>query len=272
MFLVKVLKEEMFEQAQKLLKQRYMKPSKAKHPYLLTGLLRCGLCKGRMFGYIYRKTNTKYYLYYRCQNCISKGRTVCKGMLVPAEIVEKAVVDTVLSISRNKQFLSDKALLLKTLKQEAKPPKEKLEDKKKSLLQEEKKLIEIRDTLLEKLENKVLDDAVFNERFSENKKKLEIVRDNLSKIALQGHEANLQEIALNASYEELCNLPVLWNSLTDEEKRDKLRTIINQAVVNYDKRAGKANIKLELFVDSISQKKREKFHSVVFPLRRGMGS
>ena len=267
-----IIKKEMFEQVQKLLKQRYMKPSKAKHPYLLTGLLRCGLCKGGMFGYIYRKSNTKYYLYYRCQNCISKGRTVCKGMIVPANLIEKTVVDAVLSISKNEQFLRDKALLLKTLRQEASPPKEKSEDKKKSLLQEEKKLVEIRDTLLEKLENKVLDDALFSERFNENKRKLEETRGKITEIAVQGHEASLQEMALNASYEELCNLPAKWSDLTDEEKRDKLRIIINQVIVNYDKRAGKANIKLELFVDSISQKKRDKFHSVVIPSRTGMDS
>jgi site-specific DNA recombinase len=202
-----VIPEELFEKVQSLLKQKYMKPSKAKGIYLLTSLLRCGLCKGGMFGYLYfKKKYDKEYFYYRCRNCVQKGRVVCKGMVVPAGVVEKAVIDTLLELSKNEKFLHQKEKLLDKLKQRAKPVKSEFEDGKKRLVQEEKRLVDVRTTLLEKLENKIIDDAVFVERFDENKKQIDIVRNRIAELASKGKEINLQEIAMQTSYEDLCNL------------------------------------------------------------------
>ena len=268
-----IISEGTFEKVQELLKQKYMKPSKAKEVYLLSSLLRCGLCKGGMFGYIYfKKKYDKEYFYYRCRNCASKGRTVCKGMVVPAGVVEKAVVDTLLDLSKNKKLMQEKEKMLEKLRQRTKPVKSEFEDEKKRLVQEEKRLVDIRTTLLEKLENKIIDDAVFVERFDKNKKQLDGIRNSLAKLASQGEEINLQEIALQTSYEDLCNLPQIWTHLTDSEKQEKLRSIINQVIVHYDRKTGKIKLDMELFVDSADSKKRDRFHFVVIPCRRGRGS
>jgi len=264
-----IINEESFNRVQDLLKQRYMKPSKAKQVYMLAGLLRCGLCKGGMFGYIYfRKKYGKEYFYYRCQNSMQKGRSVCKGLVVPARMVEKAVIDTLLNLSKNEKFLHDKELMLKALWHEAKPSEPGLDEEKKRLIQKEKKLIEIRTTLLEKLEARVIDDALFVERFDENKKQLEAVRDRIAELASQGEEINLQKIALQTSYDELCRLPEIWPNLEDEEKRDKLRSIINQVTVNYNKKEGRLKLKIEYFLDSLNSRKPVKFHLLSFRTAR----
>lgn len=267
-----IISEELFSKVQELLKQKYLKPSKAKGVYLLAGLLRCGMCKGGMFGYIYfKKKYNKEYFYYRCQNSVQKGRIVCRGMVVPAGVVEKAVTDTLLELSKNEKFLHQKEKILEKLKQGSKPVKSEFEDDKKRLVQEEKRLVDIRTTLLEKLENKIIDDAVFMERFDENKKQLDGIRNSIASLVSQGEEINFQEIAMQTSYEDLCNLPKMWQHLSDEEKREKLRSIVNQVIVHYDRTTGKIKLDMELFVDSADAKKRDRFHFVVIPCRRGKG-
>lgn len=268
-----IIPEELFNKVQELLKQKSMKPSKAKKAYLLTSLLRCGLCKGGMFGYIYfKKKYNKEYFYYRCLNSVHKGRTVCKGMVVPAGVVEKAVIDTLLELSKNEKFLHQKEKLLDKLKQRAKPVKSEFADEKKRLMLEEKRLIDVRTTLLEKLENKIIDDTVFVERFDENKKQIDSVRNSLASLVSQGEEINLQEIALQTSYEDLCNLPKIWQYLSDSEKQEKLRSIVNQVIVHYDRKPKKIDLQMELFTDSADSKKRDRFTFVVIPCRRDRGS
>ncbi|MCX5711922.1 MAG: recombinase family protein [Candidatus Omnitrophica bacterium] len=268
-----IITEETFNRVQELLKQRYMKPSKAKLTYLLAGLSRCGHCKGGMFGYLYtKKEYDKKYFYYRCQNSIQKGRSVCKGMVVPGHILEEQVVKALLELSKNEKFLNDKEMMLKAVKHNAKPVKSEFEEEKKRLVLDEKKLVEVRTTLLEKLENKIIDDAVFMERFDENKKQIDAVRNRMAELVSAGEDINLQDIALQTSFDDLCNLPNIWKNLTDDERREKLRSIINQVVVDYDKKLKKFHLKIELFLDSDLPKKRDRFHFVVIPSRRGRGS
>lgn len=269
----RIIPEETFERVQALLKQKYMKPSKAKQTYLLAGLARCGSCKGGMFGYIYfKKKYGKQYFYYRCQNSIHKGRSVCKGMVVPGKILEEQVIKTLLEISKNEKFLHDKELMLKAVRQHSKPSKSGLDDDKKRLVLEEKRLVDVRNTLLEKLENKIIDDSVFIERFDENKKQLDNARNRMAELASQGEEINLQEIALQASFDDLCNLPETWKHLDDIEKQEKLRSIINQIIVEYDRNTKKFHLNIEMFLDSPHKRKRDRFHFVVIPDRRGKGS
>ena len=126
--------------------------------------------------------------------------------------------------------------------------------------------------MLEKLENKIIDDAVFVERFDENKKQIDSIRNRMAELASQGEEINLQEIALQASFDDLCNLPAIWKNLEDSEKQEKLRSIINQVIVNYDRTLKKFHLKIELFLDSPNSRKRDRFHFVVYPYRRGRDS
>ena len=263
-----IISEEVFNRVQKLLRQRYMKPTKATQFYLLSGLLKCGLCGGSMFGYVcFKKKYGKEYFYYRCQNSLQKGKAVCKGMVVPGRILEKIVIDSVLNLSKNKKFLNDKELLLKTLKQKVKPSKVEIEEEKKKLLQEEKRLLKIRDTLLEKLENKIIDDAIFVERFNKNKQELETIRNRIAELVSRSEEINLQEAILQTNYDELCNLPQTWQYLMDEEKRDKLRTIIKQITVNYERKESKLRLKIELFLDFLNSSKKHS-HLLSFCIAR----
>ncbi|MDD5730089.1 MAG: recombinase family protein [Candidatus Omnitrophica bacterium] len=268
-----IVPKDLFDKVQGLLKQRYMKPSKARQVYLLGGLARCTHCKGGMFGYLYsKKDSAKRYFYYRCQNSIHKGTSVCKGMVVPGTVLEDQVVKTLLELSKNEKFLQDKEMMLKAVRNGTRPVKSEVEEEKKRLFSDEKKLVDVRNTLLEKLENKIIDDSVFVERFDENKKQLETVRNRMAELVAEGEDINVQELAMQSSFDELCNLSSTWRYLSPEEKQEKLRSIVNQIIVDYDKRSGNFNLKVELFVDSDAVKRRDRFHFVVIPSRTGRDS
>ena len=83
------------------------------------------------------------------------------------------VVDSILKISENRTFLTEKEKLLKELKQSIKPENKDIENERKLILKQEKELVSRRDTLLEKLEKQILDDETFAERFSKIKQALE---------------------------------------------------------------------------------------------------
>ena len=88
-----------------------MKPSRADRIYMLRGLMRCGLCNGPMYGYTYHKKTPKgiaVYSYYRCQNTVQKGTSVCKCMSVSADELEKEVESKILALSEDRQFLNDR--------------------------------------------------------------------------------------------------------------------------------------------------------------------
>ena len=253
-----IVSEKIFNEAGKVLKSRFLKPSRASRTYLLTGLVKCGRCHGGMYGYTYRKKQKGErvsYFYYRCKNSIQKGTSVCKGLIVRGNELEKAVIDRILGISKDKKFLQDKELMLKTLHKEVKPSKPGIEEEKKKLVLEEQKIAQKRNTLLEKLESRVIDDAIFLERFDLLKKQLDAVRNKLAEIASKGETIDLQRIALQIGFDELSNLPETWKYLDDKEKLEKLQSIVNQIIVDLHDR--KLKIRIELFLDRID---REQAH------------
>ena len=74
----------------------------AKHPYLLSGLIECGVCGAAMVGTTNRKSGTtKFKRYYRCNQRARKiAKTVCHNSLVPADDIERFVwqrIETVLT-------------------------------------------------------------------------------------------------------------------------------------------------------------------------------
>ena len=102
--------------------------------------------------------------------------------------------------------------------------------------------------------------------------RLEAVRARLLEIAAQGKAIDLQETALQASFEELSNLPKLWPHLSEEDKLAKFRTIINKVAVDYDKPGNRLGLKMELFLDPPNSQKNEGFELVCIPGRRDRDS
>ncbi|MFH1553012.1 MAG: recombinase family protein [Candidatus Omnitrophota bacterium] len=267
-----IISEELFGKVQDLLRQKYVKPSRAERPYLLKGLLRCGLCNGIMFAYTYHKKTPKGrvpYLYYRCQNSVQKGDSVCRGMNLRGEDVEKSVVETILSLSENGKFLEDRELMMKTYFEELGTAKPDIEEEKNNLLLEEKKLEDKKSALLEKLEDRIIDDTDFTERYEAIKKELESIHDRMAQLASKGENVDAKKLGLQISFDELSNLKKTWPGLSDEAKQLKLQAIIDRITARKTK---DNNIKLttRIFLDSLNSKNKSGLVEVLS--RRGRGS
>jgi site-specific DNA recombinase len=267
-----IISEEMFNKVQKLLKQKYVKPSRAEKAYLLKGLLRCGLCNGVMFGYTYHKKTPKGrvpYLYYRCQNTVQKGSSVCRGMNLSGGDIEKSVEKAILNLARNEKFLHDRELMMRTYFEELGAAKPGIEEEKKRLLIEEKRLEDKKTTLLEKLESRIIDDADFTERYEAVKRELEDLHDRMAGLASKGENIDTKKLALQISFDELSNLNKTWPGLNDAGRQLKLQAVIDRVVV---KEISNDKIKLTttVFLDSLNSRKKSGLVEVLS--RRGRGS
>lgn len=60
-------------------------------PYLLSGIIQCGMCGASMIG----QGGNHHYRYYRCGNARRKGREVCPSPLLPKDKVEGVVTDQI---------------------------------------------------------------------------------------------------------------------------------------------------------------------------------
>ncbi len=260
-----VISEDIFNKVQKLLKEKSVKPSRAEKHYLLKGLVKCGLCKGSMFGYTYHKKTPKGripYFYYRCQNSVQKGNSVCKGMNINGDDIGKAVEELILNLANDEKFLHDRELMMKTYFEELGSAKPDIEDEKKKLLIEEKKLEDKKATLLEKLENRIIDDADFTERYEIIKKDIDAVHDKIAELACKGESFDSRKLALQISFDELSNLKKTWPALDDEGKQLKLQAIVDRVIVHGIK-DNKMKLTMNIFLDSFNSKKRPGFVEVL---------
>ncbi len=89
-----VSKEE-FQSAIALMKARAPNVNEAKamaSAYLLSGLLHCGKCRGRMVGV---SAKSGQFFYYACNNTLKKGKKVCSAGMVNQGTLENAVISNI---------------------------------------------------------------------------------------------------------------------------------------------------------------------------------
>ena len=87
-----IVPSEQFEQVQNLIEQRTPRnnhPRRLSSAYMLSGLLRCGLCGRAMQG---GTAKSGKYRYYGCYNHLRKGKSVCNARMLNAEVLERSVV------------------------------------------------------------------------------------------------------------------------------------------------------------------------------------
>ena len=241
----RIISDEVFNEVQKVLESRKQKPSRASRTYLLSGIIRCGKCGGPMYGHTSYKDGKKSgrtrYFYYKCHNSTSKGKSVCSGLSAPGKTLEDFIIEKLMELSKDRKFLNDKKKMLKILEEETKPRKSERKEELKKLKAEEKKLEDKKIVLLEKLEDGIIDDLTFKERFTQIRSKLE--KNRMLQSDVQIPETDLSDLALNVSFEEISDFGKNWEFLDDEGKRAKLQTIVKSVKVTEDK------VDMEIFLD-----------------------
>jgi len=95
-----------FTQAQARLASRAPKvihPREVDSPYLLSGIVRCGICGAAMVG----QGSGHHYHYYMCGNARRKGREVCPSPILPKDKVEGFIIDRIKSYILTEENLEE---------------------------------------------------------------------------------------------------------------------------------------------------------------------
>jgi len=219
-----IIDEATFRKVQEILRLQSREPVRFHSENLLSGLLRCGKCGGKMHGY-YHEKNGHAWSYYRCTNHTHKGNSVCKGNSVDKVKVETAVIEALLSFNKSKAFVKmEKALEVfnKKICNKDTP----LKEGKEKLEQENKQILKKKSTLLDRLE----DETIGNEDFKDRVKKLdETYKTNSEKIQTindQLGDLGIQEISFNAVYSIINDFSSRWKHCDFQGRRTLLISIL----------------------------------------------
>lgn len=220
-----IISEETFNKTQNQLSQISRKPVKKGRAYLLSGLLKCGKCNGRMTGHTFTKKGTnKTYSYYKCSNRLQKGKVACEGLSLPAKELEDFIIQTLIDLSENEIFLSDKKKLIEIIKSNTKESEIKADIN--AIETNIKKHQEKLNTLLIKLEDGIIDDEDFSTRHTILKKNLNQLKKAKDKIQDSNKSKQSEINNLEISFDEICSFGYKWENLDEKGKIMRLRSIV----------------------------------------------
>ena len=238
-----IVSEKLHNQVLKILKSGSRKPTRARHEYLLSGLLRCGKCGGSMYGATFtRKVTGKTYRYYKCDYHEVRGNSVCKGLSIPADHIEDFVVKTLVDLYKDRPFIQNKGRMLAELKRQMKPGTTKKEIE--TLRKEEKNLAGQIDKLMEGWNSSLFKKEDFTKKYTEIKAQQEQNRKAQEKLSDAVSDSMTRYDNLNASYEEICSFGKNWEYLDERSRAAKITTIVKEIRVGEDN-----NLHFQLFLD-----------------------
>ncbi len=206
-----------------------------KHGALLKGLLYCGVC-GRLMGHTYsvRKRN-RCYRYYACYMTQKLGRHACPNGWLPAEQIERFVVQRIRAIGTDPNLRS---VTLAQVRRQHKQRLAKLREERDALKRELRRL----NARINRAARKAATDGKAAARLAELHDQLARAQRRLAEVqrqtaALAGQTVGRQE--LDAMLEAF---DPVWDSLTPQEQARLLRLLIER--IEYDRQVGRVAITL----------------------------
>ncbi len=202
-----------------------------KYGAILKGLLYCAPC-GCSMGHTYTtKNGTTRYRYYVCLNAQKRGWHTCPSKSVPAEEIERLVVDQIRAIGQ------DPAMVTRTIREtRAHVEKEisRLEGERAALERDLKRKSEqVRRLALAAAEDNASRLGKLNEQIRRGEQRLTEIREQV--IALSREIVNEREVV-----QSLAAFDPVWETLTPREQARIIRLLIER--VDYDGEKGKLNI------------------------------
>jgi site-specific DNA recombinase len=225
-----------YDLVQKKLKEQSGKPSRKGRHYILSGIARCAHCKMAMAGQTFKKKHTTdVYSYYKCSGRSSKGVTACKGVSLPAQDLEDAVIEKIIEQMHQLTFIGNQ-----------KPPEDMLEEKYKYLapniegelerLTEMKVDAETRKrNLIEALSTTKMPGSL-SESIQTEIKKLTNLEETIKaeEMRLREKVEYREEIAeiMRSTFDKMVSFTEGWDALDPIAKSLRLRSIVKQIFVS----------------------------------------
>ncbi|MEZ6133261.1 MAG: recombinase family protein [Planctomycetaceae bacterium] len=195
-----------------------------KHGALLKGLLVCQPCQ-RMMTHTFTTKGNKRYRYYTCTRAIQNGHKTCPGRSLPADEIEKAIVDEVRTLADDPDFRED-------VLREA---EELLLGNARSLKQEQRELeLELarQHAEVKRLVTKAPTGSKTTAKIAELQEQISRTERRLHELKSELAEAGDREIDEGTFHDAFDNFEDLWKSLSPREQSEVLRLLIDK--VEYD--------------------------------------
>jgi site-specific DNA recombinase len=233
---------EMFEGVQRLLSQNQGKPTKSGRTYLLSGIIRCGLCGRAMTGHTFiNKGTQKEYSYYKCYSKLQKGEIACKGVSLPAVEIEDFIINKLKELSENEDFLSDKKKMLEVLRSRVSNDQNGNDIKR---IDDEIGLLTKRlDTLLDKMERSLISDEDFQPRYMRIKSDIYTLENEKAKLLASGKSKQVAIDNLESSFEEIAAFDKNWKYLDEIGKGLRIKSIVKEIKATKDK------VEMDIYLD-----------------------
>lgn len=224
-----IIDESLFENVQELLKKNYKLYGKRENnPYLLTGVLRCVECGGRMIGF----SRYKKYRYYRCYNRQLKfpqKRTCSNGKYVYMEDLDKEVWKKIKGVLQNPKMLLKYASYLNNKDKDRKA----LEEEKRELEQEKVQIKQQIDRDFELYEVNEIDKDKIAERITDHTQVEKSKEKLIKEIDMRLKQMENKSIIIQRLKDISKVSKVQLDIMSPKEKNEFLKSIIQKVAYNH---------------------------------------
>lgn len=200
--------------------------------YLLTGLVRCGICGGRMNGTTCKGSSGKPHRYYHCIQRVQRGPSVCKGISCKAEELEAAVVGQIMGFDAA-TLKSELEEHKRRFAEEAAPRAARLAE----LRQAFEGFRERERRLLELYETGAVDLATFKERRGQLESQRLAVAAELTELECASTQGGEQDIDPDALVRDYRQLQATFRNLSPLEQQRLLQAMTREVSVLPDRTA-----------------------------------
>jgi site-specific DNA recombinase len=225
-----IISKEKFERVQSILERRHFEPRKKLSKNLLSGVVWCGRCGGRIHGITYRnRKRNESYAYYKCHNEQTKGQAVCQGNTIPKALFEKAITDKILRLGEGKSLMDLKRAMVLYEKHyqggESKPSEKDEVMKRIGVIKQKLKV------LLERLEDGTVSKDDYSGRVKELKDELKLHEQAIREMPKEVEE-QASPVSFKAISEALRDIRKVWKGLDYQGRKDLLSEMIHKITVH----------------------------------------
>jgi len=200
---------------------------------LLKGLIHCGPCGLTMGHTMTTKAGSRVYRYYVCSKAQKQGWDSCPCRSLPAEQIEKFVVEQIRSIGKDPALLS---LTLAKCREQMTEQRTSAEGELNSVEREMTRL----QADLARVARDAASDAHASARLADLHEKVRACGERAATLSQQIEEASAGEITKADVDAALAEFEGVWSSLTPKEQARLMRMLVQR--VDYDATKGKVSI------------------------------
>jgi site-specific DNA recombinase len=230
-----------------LQEQKGLSSAQKRSPLLLSGLVHCGRCGGKMFGSGNKKRGQKAYHYYRCNNHLSKGSSVCPGTSVRVEVLDRVITDAIRTIGMKPHAVREQLQEQQARYQgETVPLLEKEKELQAALKQNRNRTMR----LIELYEEEAIAKDEFQERRLELERDKQQLEEELARVRARLGSGEMVTFDIEQAVGMLGNLGAVFEALEFQDKRELIRTVLRDIRVDESTVSYKVRVLPDLFVFS----------------------